>query len=152
MIAKPVMKCFILACLAANVAFSCGVVMAQAPAIPRHIDVLSANIIAAPRGEKLLMLLNLQPQRSELRGMSDADIQAVATETGKRQAQELLNEERYKGKFTTVDVIFAYVSSMDEYNRPNFGGMLRLGTATFAFENDKLNLKASDLRLSAFKE
>lgn len=123
--------------------------LAQAPA---PLQVTESNVIAAPRGERLLMLINLEPQRAALKGMTDAAVKEVLTETGKAQATRILTLAQYQGKFASVETIYAYVTSMDEYNRPNFGGMTRLGTASFKKSGQAVELDKIDLNLQLFKQ
>jgi hypothetical protein len=123
--------------------------LAQAPA---PLPVTESNVIAAPRGERLLMLINLEPQRAALKGMTDAAVKDVLTETGKAQAARILTLAQYQGKFASVETIYAYVTSMDEYNRPNFGGMTRLGTASFKKSGQTVELDKIDLNLQLFKQ
>lgn len=129
-----------------------GSAAALAQAATKALELAETNIIAAPRGEKLLMLINLEPQRNALKAMQDAAINDVLSETGKAQAGRILDQERNRGKYAVVDVIFAFVSSMDEYNRPNFGGMTRLGTATFRKSDQSVALEKMDLNFTLFRQ
>jgi hypothetical protein len=133
---------------------ACGVIPATALAqgAAKPLELAESNIIAAPRGEKLLMLINLEPQRGALKSMQDNAINDVLSATGKAQAARILDLERNRGKFAVVDVVFAFVSSMDEYNRPNFGGMTRLGTATFRKADQTVALEKIDLNFSLFRQ
>jgi hypothetical protein len=133
---------------------ACGGVPARvlAQGATKALELAETNIIAAPRGEKLLMLINLEPQRATLKSMQDNAINDVLSATGKAQAARILDLERNRGKFAVVDVVFAFVSSMDEYNRPNFGGMTRLGTATFRKSDQSVVLEKMDLNFSLFKQ
>ena len=111
---------------------------------PKALDVARSNIVAAPRGERLLMLLNLQPDRDKLRALPADDVNSTLVETGKRYVSELLNDERYRS-YSTVEVIFTLVTSMDEYARPNYGGMVRIGTVSFKREGTDISVTATNL-------
>ncbi|QOZ32098.1 hypothetical protein XH92_10680 [Bradyrhizobium sp. CCBAU 53421] len=110
----------------------------------KALDVARSNIVAAPRGERLLMLLNLQPDRDKLRALSADEVNSTLVETGKRYATEMLSDERYKS-YATVEVIFAFVTSMDEYARPNYGGMVKIGTVSFKREGAEISVTANNL-------
>lgn len=116
------------------VALGIGLSTSVASAQTKALDVPEKNIVAAPRGERLLVLLNLQPDRDKLRAMSAEDASATLIETGKRYAADILNSDRYRGQYKTAEVIFAFVVDMDEYSRPNYGGMVRVGTVSYQRE------------------
>ncbi|GIQ79047.1 hypothetical protein BraRD5C2_74990 [Bradyrhizobium sp. RD5-C2] len=134
---KPLLACL----MTFFVALPMSGVSAEAP---KALDVARSNIVAAPRGERLLMLLNLQPDRDKLRALPADDVNSTLVETGKRYVSELLNDERYRS-FSTVEVIFALVTSMDEYARPNYGGMVRIGTVSFKREGTDISVTATNL-------
>jgi len=135
---KPLLACL----MTFFVALPMSGASAQTP--PKALDVARSNIVAAPRGERLLMLLNLQPDRDKLRALPADDVNSTLVETGKRYVSELLNDERYRS-FSTVEVIFALVTSMDEYARPNYGGMVRIGTVSFKREGTDISVTATNL-------
>lgn len=66
-------------------------------------------------------------------------------ETGRRYALAVLNDERYRGGYSTAEVIFAFVANMDEYNRPNYGGMVRIGTVSYQREDAGLKVVSTQL-------
>lgn len=125
--------------------FVIGFLNSAASAQTTALDVPAQGIIAAPRGERILMLLNLQSDREKLRAMSAEDASATLVETGKRYAFATLNDERYRGSYTTVEVIFAFVANMDEYNRPNYGGMVKLGTVSYQREESAVKVVSTNL-------
>jgi hypothetical protein len=116
-----------------------------ASAQTKALDVPEKNIVAAPRGERLLVLLNLQPDRDKLRAMSAEDASGTLIETGKRYASDILNSDRYRGQYKTAEVIFAFVVDMDEYSRPNYGGMVRIGTVSYQREEAGLKVVSTQL-------
>lgn len=93
------------------------------------LELAPSNVIGAPRGSKFLMLLNLQQYRATLTSMSDADFEKTLAETAKAQVKRLIEAGSNKSNSKDFEVIFAFVTNMDEYNRPDFGGMARLGSA-----------------------
>jgi len=110
------------------------------------------NVVAAPRSGKIVMLLALQEHREKLRGLPQADAERLLGETAKRYLTETFNNERYRQGFDNADVIFAFVDNMDEYNRPNFGGMKRVGTATFQREAGSLKQLSLQIDINALKQ
>jgi len=118
----------------------------SAPAVsqtPRAaLELAPSNVIGAPRGTKFLMLLNLQQYRATLVSMSDADFEKTLAETAKAQVKKLIEAGSNKSNSKDFEVIFAFVTNMDEYNRPNFGGMIRLGNAIVEINSGDPTIKS----------
>jgi hypothetical protein len=91
-------------------------------------EVGDRNVIVAPRGDRLLGLINFAavlasaPEGERVCRMA-ATAQAVAA---KRLADPAAQ------RFAQIELIIALVDNMDEYARPNYAGMRHLGRITFA--------------------
>lgn len=125
--------------------------VSTASAQTKALDVPEKSIVAAPRGERILMMLNLQADREKLRAMSAEDASATLVETGRRYATAVLNDERYRASYSVAEVIFAFVVNMDEYNRPNYGGMVRVGTVSYQREEAGLKVVSTQLDTSTIR-
>lgn len=109
------------------------------------------NVVAAPRSGKIMVLLALQEHRDKLRGLSQPDAERLLGETAKRYLTETFGNERYR-EVNNAEVIFAFVDNMDEYNRPNFGGMKRIGTAGFQREARSLKQLSLQVDMTVLKQ
>jgi hypothetical protein len=118
---------------------------------PQYLEVAAKSIIAAPRGDQLLMLIDLQAHRSKLKELPEADAMAIAVETAKHYAGQTLDSTQYRDKFASVDVILAFIESMDEYNRPDAGGMTRLGMLKLKKGDSGVDVISADVDQSLFK-
>lgn len=110
------------------------------------------NVIAAPRSGKLVMLLALQDHRAALRAMEPAAVEQILSETAKRYLTEAFGNARYREGFPNADVIFAFVDNMDEYNRPNFGGMRRIGSASFLHEAGAVKIQSVQIDMNLIRQ
>lgn len=110
------------------------------------------NVVAAPRAGRVLVLLALQEHRAKLRAMGEADLKAAFADTARHYLAEIFASDRYREGFTNADVVFAFVDNMDEYNRPNFGGMTRIGSASFQRDGDALKPLSVQVMPDALKQ
>lgn len=100
------------------------------------LDVPAKHIVVAPDKGKLLILLDLFPFAEQLRGKSGKEAADIATATAAKYA-DLYSAKKEHASLAETTVMIVYVKNMDEYNRPNYGGMVRHGTLTFKRDASK---------------
>lgn len=94
------------------------------------LDVPAKHVVVATDKGKLLVLIDLYPFAAQLKAKSAAEANAIAEATATRYVQQHAAAKEH-ANLPEATVMLVSVKNMDEYNRPNYGGMLRHGTLTF---------------------
>ena len=101
------------------------------------------NIIIAPRGKRLLSLINIS---SYLQKFREEELLCRIYVTARALAAERFDED-VDGNITSIDVIIASVENMDEYARPDYAGMRKFGTISFRPGENGPKMTHSDVEL-----
>jgi hypothetical protein len=118
-------------------------VLAQAAA---PLDVPAKSIIAAPREGRIVILVDVNAHKAWLLARPEDARKAALVATATHYALQTLQSGKFDAKLTDAEVIVAMIENMDEYNRPNFGGMVRLGTVTVRRAGDKVEVVAETIQ------
>lgn len=103
-----------------------------------------------PRGDLLLVLIDLYPAHEKLDAMSPPERERLLTATAVAQANELGAKPDLQN-VTDVRVDFSYIKNLDEYAKQDFRSMVRQGSVmlkrngsggTFTVTENKLDFKA----------
>jgi hypothetical protein len=124
-----------------------GIVQAQEGA---PLVLAPKNMVSATRAGRLLVLLDLQPQRASLVGMGADQAIARMVATAEHYANELLSSTRYHD-VQDAEVVLAFVEDMDQYNRANFAGMVRLGSVKLRRDGDKAHVTEESINRALIK-
>jgi hypothetical protein len=109
----------------------------------KPLDVGDKNVIAAPRKDRMLALINFA---GTLPTVPKADQTCVVIATARKTAGYILSQPRSQ-EFNTIEIIVALVENMDEYARPDYSGMKQLGRLTFERVGAGMELRKQTLNL-----
>jgi hypothetical protein len=126
--------------------FAVFAVPATAQEPPKPLEVPAKSIVAAPREGRILILVDVYSHKSWLLSKSDDARKAALIATATHYATQTLQSGRFDAKINDAEVIVAMIENMDEYNRPNYGGMLRLGTVTIRRAADSIQVVGETLQ------
>lgn len=119
--------------------------------VVKPLEVAAKSLIAAPREGRILMLVDLQAHKKLLIEQLEPARKAAVLATALHYGTQTLQSGRFDASLNKVEVIVAMVENMDEYARPNYGGMLRLGTVTVQRTGDKFDVIEETLQVGNLK-
>tara|TARA_B100001093_G_C26534399_1_gene887427 strand:+ start:178 stop:624 length:447 start_codon:yes stop_codon:yes gene_type:complete len=108
------------------------------------LDVGEKNMLVAPRGEELVGLINVATTLSSV-PQKDKFCRIYATAQALAKRHHQLDTAR---KLGSINIIIAVIDNMDEYGRPNYAGMHRIGNITFSYRDNSLEAIGGELVLA----
>lgn len=107
------------------------------------IQIADKDIIAAPRNDRMLALINFAPV---IASVAKQEQPCKLTVTAAKVAAEKMASSSAQ-RFQKIEVILSLVENMDEYARPNYAGMRHIGRMTFERTDGSLKLTQQSLQL-----
>lgn len=109
----------------------------------RSLTVKEKHVVVAQKGSQLIILLDLNQNRTELEASGENAKEIVIATASYHARQNLLKPEFQFANSAVVLIVF--VESMDEYNRADYGGMKRFGTITFSKVGSEVSMSENNL-------
>lgn len=107
------------------------------------LEIEPEDIVSGKRKDKLLVLINFAKVWSSLTLESR---NCAILVTARSVATDKLSRSEF-AKLPSATVIVALVKNMDEYARPNYGGMTKFGTISFSRKAGDVELESWNVRL-----